>query len=40
VYITEDELGLAGFTRGDPPPFFRTWGSPRGSVLVRLYREP
>jgi hypothetical protein len=40
VYIPEDELRKAGFDPADPPPYFRVWGSPRGSVLVRFYREP
>jgi hypothetical protein len=39
VYIVADELAKAGIRSFEPPPFYRVWGSPRGSVLVRLYRE-
>jgi hypothetical protein len=39
VYIPAEELLKAGIdTAGTDPPFYRTWGSRRGSVLVRLYR--
>lgn len=39
VYIPMEELEKAGFSPDAPPPFYRVWGSRRGSVLVRLYRE-
>lgn len=39
VYVPAAELLKAGFVSGDPPPFYRTWGSRRGSVMVRLYRD-
>jgi hypothetical protein len=38
VYIPADVLEAAGFAPNEPPPFYRVWGSRRGSVLVRLYR--
>lgn len=40
VYIPAEELLKAGIDPHDQPPFCRTWGSKRGSVLVRLYRQP
>lgn len=39
VYIPAVELLKAGVSPAGPPPFYRTWGSKRGSVLVRLYAE-
>lgn len=38
VYIPAEELVKAGIDPDGPPPRYRTWGSARGSVLVRLYR--
>lgn len=38
VYVPAEELVKAGWAAGDPPPFYRTWGSKKGSVLVQLYR--
>jgi len=40
VYIAGESLGAAGFEAGDPPPFYRVWGGPRGRYIVTLYREP
>lgn len=40
IYIPADELLKAGIDPGGPAPFYRTWGYRRGSVIVRLYREP
>lgn len=41
VYIPAEELVKAGIDPQGPPPLYRTWGSRRGSVLVRLYKpEP
>lgn len=40
VYVPSQELQTAGFAPGEPVPFYRTWGMPRGGVMVRLYREP
>jgi hypothetical protein len=39
VYIPAEELAKAGFDPNGPAPFYRTWGTSRGGVLVRLYRE-
>lgn len=39
VYIPADELLKAGYDPQGPPPFYRTWGTARGGVFVRLYRE-
>lgn len=39
VYIPAEELRKAGIDpAAQPPPFYRTWGTRRGGVLVRLYR--
>lgn len=40
VYVPAEELVKAGLAPGDPPPFYRTWGTRSGGVLVRLYRKP
>lgn len=40
AYIPAEELLKAGIDPQGPAPFYRTWGSTRGSVLVRLYRQP
>lgn len=39
VYVPAAELEKAGFAADEPPPFYRTWGRERGSVMVRLYRN-
>lgn len=39
VYIPAEELQKAGIAPDDPPPLYRTWGTRRGGVLVRLYRD-
>jgi hypothetical protein len=39
VYIPGEELEKAGRDPSLAPPFYRTWGTKRGVVLVRLYRE-
>lgn len=39
VYIPAEELQKAGIDPHGDAPYYRTWGSRRGSVLVRLYRE-
>lgn len=39
VYVSAHALQQAGFRSDEPAPFYRTWGSRRGSVLVRLYRD-
>lgn len=40
VYIPAEELEKAGFGGDEPPPYYRTWGTSRGVVIVRLYRNP
>lgn len=39
VYIPAQELLKAGHAPGGALPRYRTWGSQRGSVLVRLYKQ-
>jgi hypothetical protein len=39
IYVPVEELRKAGVLQDDPPPFYRVWGSPRGSVIIRLYKE-
>ena len=39
LYLPAEELEAAGFDPYGPPPFYRVWGSGRGSVLVRLYKK-
>lgn len=39
VYIAADELEAAGIDPAGPPPSYRVWGSARGSILIRLYRD-
>jgi hypothetical protein len=39
LYVAAEELLRAGIDPYGPAPFYRVWGSRRGSVVVRLYRE-
>lgn len=39
AYIAAEELEAAGIDPEGPPPLYRVWGTPRGGVLVRLYRQ-
>lgn len=39
IYISADELEAVGFDPDGPPPFYRVWGSSRGGLFVRLYKE-
>lgn len=39
LYVPADELVRAGIDLDDPPPLYRTWGTARGGVFVRLYRN-
>lgn len=39
AYIPAEELLRAGFDPHGEPPLYRTWGSARGSVMIRLYRS-
>jgi hypothetical protein len=39
VYIPAEELEKTGHGGDKPAPFYRVWGSSRGSVVVRLYER-
>lgn len=39
LYVPADELVKAKIDPSDPPPFYRVWGSSRGGLFVRLYKE-
>jgi hypothetical protein len=39
VFIPAVDLRKAGIDPYAAPPEYRTWGNPRGSVFVRLYRN-
>lgn len=39
IYIPLEELVKAGIDPEGPPPFYRVWGTARGGVFVRLYKE-
>lgn len=39
VFIPAEELVKAGIDPDGPLPFYRTWGTSRGGVMVRLYKE-
>lgn len=39
ITIPKAALIAAGIDPDGPPPKYRTWGSRRGSVLVRFYRQ-
>lgn len=39
VYIPAEELVKAGIDPAGPPPWYRAWGTKRGGVMLRLYRE-
>lgn len=39
VYIPAEELQKARIDLDAGPPFYKTWGDRRGSIIVRLYRE-
>jgi hypothetical protein len=39
VFVPAEELAKAGVDPADDPPFYRTWGTRSGGVLVRLYRN-
>ncbi len=40
IYIPAEILRVAGIDPEGPTPYYRTWAAKRGSVLIRLYREP
>lgn len=39
MYVSAEELVKAGHAPTGPAPFYRTWGSKKGSVLVQLYHS-
>lgn len=39
LYVTADALRRAGFDPNGPPPFYRVWASPRGRLVVQLYKD-
>jgi len=39
LFVPADELRKAGVDPYSDPPSYRTWGSARGSVVVRFYKE-
>lgn len=39
VYVPAEELRKAGYDPDAAPPYYRTWGTARGGVFVRLYRR-
>ena len=39
IYLPAELLEQAGIDPTGPPPFYRTWATSRGGVMVRLYKE-
>jgi hypothetical protein len=39
TYIPGEELAKAGIEPGGKLPYYRVWGSQRGGIRMRLYRE-
>lgn len=39
VFVPAEELAKAGHDPQAEPPFYRTWGTKSGGVMVRLYRQ-
>lgn len=39
TYIAAEQLAKAGYDPSGPAPFYRVWGSSRGGLFIRLYRE-
>ena len=39
LFVPAVELRRAGVDPDGPPPRYRTWGTSRGGVFVRLYRD-
>lgn len=39
VYVPAEELLKAGYDPDGDPPYYRVWGSSRGGLFIRLYRE-
>lgn len=40
LYVPAEELLRAGIDPAGPAPLYRTWGTSRGGVFARLYRNP
>lgn len=40
TYIPAETLLAAGISPAEPAPFYRTWATSRGGVMIRLYRQP
>lgn len=40
LFVPAAELTKAGIDPHEPPPFYRVWGTKRGGLVARLYREP
>jgi hypothetical protein len=40
LYVPAEELRKAGVDPMGAPPLYRTWGTARGGVMVRLYPQP
>lgn len=38
VYIPAEALERAGFDPAGSPPYYRIWASPRGRLVIQLYR--
>lgn len=39
IYIPAETLSAAGYEPGGKLPYYRVWGSSKGGLHVRLYRE-
>ena len=39
LYIAAEQLDKTGYGEGQPAPFYRVWGGPRGRLTIQLYRE-
>ena len=39
VYVPAAELQRSGIALDEPPPFYRMWGTARGGLMLRFYRE-
>ena len=40
IFVPASELAKAGVDPEGPAPFYRVWGSRRGGLTARFYREP
>jgi hypothetical protein len=39
LYVPGEELRKAGIDPKGPPPLYRVWGTARGGIFARLYRN-